>query len=108
MEITPSLTKDGALVFGSRHTTVFVVDAVTGELLQAFAEVGGALAEVERPSSAWLSNSRDPLQTLLPEVATALSIISVWPCSQSMYCKPLTLMLGVRIWIGLRLGSSKP
>lgn len=46
----PSLSKDGALLFGSRHTTVFMVDAASGELVRAFAEVGGALAEVEAPA----------------------------------------------------------
>ena len=48
---SPSLTKDGALVFGSRHTTVFMVDAATGELMRAFAEVGGAMAEMESAAS---------------------------------------------------------
>lgn len=50
VENAPSLTREGALVLGSRHTTVFAVDAASGELLQAFAEVGGALAEMERPA----------------------------------------------------------
>lgn len=51
----PSLTKDGSLVFGSRHTTVFMVHAATGDLVRAFAQVGGALAEMELPAGGMMN-----------------------------------------------------
>ena len=49
VENSPSLTRDGGLVVGSRHTTVFMVHAETGQLVRAFAEVGGALEEMDPP-----------------------------------------------------------
>ena len=42
---SPSLTPDGSLVLGSVQTSVLVVNAATGDLMHAFAEVGGSLAE---------------------------------------------------------------
>ena len=46
VEEAPSLTEDGALVVGSRTTTVFLVDPGTGRLERAFLEYGGGLAEI--------------------------------------------------------------
>lgn len=46
VEEAPSLTEDGALVVGSRTTTVFLVDPSTGRLERAFLEYGGGLAEI--------------------------------------------------------------
>ena len=50
VESAPSLSKEGALLLGSRHTTVFVIEAATGELVRIFSEAGGDLTEVEHAS----------------------------------------------------------
>ena len=50
VESAPSLSKEGALLLGSRHTTVFVIEAATGELVRIFSEAGGDLSEVEHAS----------------------------------------------------------
>ena len=43
VEGTPSVTADGALVLGSRHTHAFLVDIKTGKLIKSYVEYGGPL-----------------------------------------------------------------
>jgi hypothetical protein len=41
----PSVTEDGALVIGSRTTTVYLVDPQSGAVIRAFMDTGAGLAE---------------------------------------------------------------
>lgn len=47
VEGSPSVTEDGAFLLGSRDTTIYMIDAETGELIRAFLEFNGQLTEVE-------------------------------------------------------------
>jgi serine/threonine-protein kinase/endoribonuclease IRE1 len=47
VELSPSVTEDGAYVLGSRDTTIFSIDLASGALVRAYLEFGGKLTEVE-------------------------------------------------------------
>ncbi|KAK9823205.1 hypothetical protein WJX72_001091 [[Myrmecia] bisecta] len=44
---SPSMSRDGALVLGSRTSSVYILDSSTGKLVRALLEFGGTLAEVD-------------------------------------------------------------
>ncbi len=52
MNQSPSPTRDGSLVLGSQHTTVFLLDSANGELLRAYYDFDGELGQFDNPGHA--------------------------------------------------------
>ena len=54
---SPAPTLDGSIVLGSQHTTVFLIDGATGQLIKTFYDFDGELAQLRTMGAAALGRS---------------------------------------------------
>lgn len=54
---SPAPTQDGSLMMGSQHTTVFLIDGASGQLLRTFYDFDGELAQLRSATAASLGES---------------------------------------------------
>lgn len=47
----PAPTLDGSLMMGSQHTTVFLIDGASGQLIRTFYDFDGELAQLANPAA---------------------------------------------------------
>ena len=56
VDMSPSLTSDGAVVLGSRQTTVMLVDPVSGRVIRTFGQHGNSSKTLAVPGVHYLKS----------------------------------------------------